>query len=247
MTDTGTLYIVATPVGNLGDITSRALEVLAAVDHIAAEDTRETRKLLTHFRIPAAGRLVSYYRDNERRRVPHLVRLLEGGRDIALVSSRGTPGVSDPSSLVVAAAHERGIRVVPVPGPSALAAALSVCGLPADRVLFLGFLPRRPGKRRRLLESLREADALAVIYESPYRLLKTLAELETLLGTERTVTVCRELTKAFEEVKSGPLGRVRAFYEAAPVRGEFIIMVKQAGRAGRITRQPEIPDDQDAR
>lgn len=233
----GTLYVVATPIGNLGDVSGRALEVLGRVDHIVAEDTREIRKLLFHNRIPVKGRILSYFRGSEERRVAGLIDRLERGCDLALVAARGTPGISDPACLLTGRAHDLGIRVTPVPGACSLSAALSVCGLPTDRVLFLGFLPRRTSKRRRTLESLRDETGLTVIYESPFRLLKTLDDLRELFGPERPAAVCRELTKAFEEIRTGTIAGAIGHFSARPVKGEFIIVV--GGRAAR--KDPAAP------
>lgn len=230
----GTLFLVATPIGNLEDITPRALEVLRSAGRIAAEDTREARKILSHFGIPAGGRLTSCFRDNEKRRAAGLVSFLRRGGDVALVSSRGTPGISDPACLVVKGALAGGIRVTPVPGASSLAAALSVCGQPTDRFFFAGFLPRRGGKRRSCLETVRQAGCTAVIYESPFRFLETMAELNELLGGERPVTVCRELTKKFEEIRLDTLSGMLEHFRRQGVRGEMIIVIGPPARgAGR--------------
>lgn len=227
MNNPGTLYVLATPIGNLQDMTFRALEILNSVDLIAAEDTRETRKLLFHYQVPAKGRLVSFYRDNEARKTDGLVARLQKGENIALVSSRGTPGISDPAYLLVQTARRAGITVVPIPGASALSAALSVCGLPTDRVLFIGFLPRRASRRRALLEGLREEEATVVLYESPYRVKKTLAEIFEVLG-QRETTLCRELTKKFEEIKTGPISEIMDYLapQQQP-KGEFIILLRK--------------------
>ena len=230
MDSRGRLYVVATPIGNLKDMTFRALEVLERVDFIAAEDTREARKILSHFRLSAGSRILSYFRDNEQARVPGLIALLERGHDLALIVTRGTPGISDPAYLIVREAAARGIPVVPVPGASALTAALSVCGVPADRFLFAGFLPLRPGKRRKALEWLEKGAETAVIYESPHRLLKTLREIETAMGGEREITVCRELTKIFEEIRTGTVSGMIDEFSRRDVRGEFVLVLSRPGR-----------------
>lgn len=236
----GTLFLVATPVGNLEDMTRRGLEVLETADRIAAEDTREAKKLLSHFRIPAKGRLISYFRDNEKHRVEGLMSLLRKGESIALISSRGTPGISDPACLLTGAALGEGIRVTPVPGASSLASALSVCGLPTDRFYFAGFLPRRPSKRRAGLETIRGINCSTVIYESPFRFLKTLADLEDYLGAERPITVCRELTKVFEEIVTGTIAGMKEHFSGREIKGEMIIVT------GPPPKKPALPDEENS-
>jgi len=220
------LYVVGTPIGNLGDITRRALEVLGEVDLIACEDTRETRKLLRHYDIDKP--LVSYYRDNERKRLGFLLGKLSGGARVALVCDRGTPGISDPAYLLVREARRRGIPVSPVPGPSSLTAALSVSGLPADRVVFVGFLPRKQGKRRALLEEVRDRQETLVCLESVHRIHRTLAEMAEVFG-EREAVVCRELTKVFEEVVHGTVSELAAEFGRRKPLGEFVIVVAPEG------------------
>lgn len=213
----GTLYVVATPIGNLKDITQRAVEVLGSVDAIFCEDTRVTSKLSARFGFSAPLR--SFFAGNEDRRVEEVCEVLAMGKSVALVTDAGTPGISDPGFLLVKACRERGIPVVPVPGPSALTAALSVSGLPSDRVLFLGFPPRRAGERGRLLDDLREDPATLVFYEAPHRFKAFLQEArERLPGRE--CVVARELTKAFETVS--PVEGDAA--EAIPEKGEFVVM-----------------------
>ena len=227
MEENGVLYVVATPIGNLEDITFRALKVLEAVDLIAAEDTREAQKLLFHFQLKAKGRLVSYYRDNEDRRVKMLLDRMKSGDDVALVSSRGTPGISDPAYLLVRAAFQEGIKVVPIPGPCAMVAGLSVSGLPTDRFTFFGFLPRKTSKRKRVLEELKESKMTSIIYESPHRVTKTLADLLNVVGN-REMTVCRELTKKFEEIEFGTLAGINSKLQipnSKKPRGEFVIIL----------------------
>jgi 16S rRNA (cytidine1402-2'-O)-methyltransferase len=219
---TGTLYVVATPIGNLEDITARALRVLREVDVIACEDTRRTRALLSHFDIHTPT--VSYYEHNKLARGPQLLRQLTEGRSIALVTDAGTPGISDPGFLLVREVRAAGVPVVPVPGPSAVAAALSAAGIPADRFVFDGFPPIKPGRRLNRLTALRELDTTIVLYESPHRILATLAAIAEVFG-EREIVVGRELTKQFEEIVRAP---ARAHHErlaAAGVRGEFTIVI----------------------
>jgi 16S rRNA (cytidine1402-2'-O)-methyltransferase len=218
----GVLYVVATPIGNLGDITLRALETLKTVDLIAAEDTRHTKKLLQHYGIQTP--LVSFHQHSGAGRIEQLVRRLQQGESIALVTDAGTPGISDPGGALVAAAHQAGVRVVPIPGASAVTAVLSVAGLPAHRFRFEGFPPRKAGARRRFFEALRETDAPVVFFESPHRLLATLQTAYDALG-DCTVVVGRELTKQFEEVFRGALSAAIAHWQATPPRGEFVIVL----------------------
>ncbi len=222
----GTLYVVSTPVGNLADITLRALEVLQQVDVIAAEDTRHTGMLLRRHGI-SAHRMMSYHEHNETRRASQLVALLEGGADVALVSNAGTPAISDPGYRVITSAGERGIAVVPIPGPSALLAALVASGLPTDRFLFEGFLPRRKGRTARL-KALAAFKGTVIIYESPLRLSATLQDVLTHFG-DRRVAFCRELTKKFESVVRGTVSEVLAGVEQKAVKGECVLVVAKEG------------------
>jgi 16S rRNA (cytidine1402-2'-O)-methyltransferase len=226
----GTLYLVATPIGNLEDITLRALRILREATVIAAEDTRHTRKLLSRHRI--AGRLLSLHEHNERARTPVLLRRLLAGDSVALVSDAGTPGVSDPGVALVRAAAEAGIPVVPVPGPSAVLAALAPSGLPAEPATFLGFLPAHDAARRRTLASVRDLPHTLVLFEAPHRLRATLSDLLAALG-DRRVAVARELTKVHEEVYRATLSEtVRRFSAEAP-RGEFTLVIEGSrGPAG---------------
>jgi len=201
----GTLYIVATPIGNLEDITIRAIRILKEVCLIAAEDTRRTRILLDKYQIPTP--LTSLYDQNEMKKSGLILAKLQKGEDVAYVSDAGTPGISDPGYILVKEAIARGIRVAPVPGSSALVAALSVSGLPMDSFVFLGFLPAKSVRRRRLLASLKQEERTLVFYESPRRLLSCLYDIEELLG-EREVVVSREMTKFYEEFLRGPAGRL---------------------------------------
>ncbi|MCM8757225.1 MAG: 16S rRNA (cytidine(1402)-2'-O)-methyltransferase, partial [Candidatus Omnitrophica bacterium] len=185
------LYVVGTPIGNLSDITLRALEILKKVDSIVCEDTRETLKLLKHYGIEKP--LFSFFREKEKERVTGLIRMLKAGKTLALVCDRGTPGISDPAYLLVRAAREAGIPVSPIPGPSSLTAALSVSGLPADSVAFYGFLPRKIGKKKRLFEKLKNYEETLVFFESVHRLQQTMQLLQEIFGN-REVTLCRELT-----------------------------------------------------
>ena len=217
----GTLYVVSTPIGNLEDITLRAVKVLAGVDLIAAEDTRTTKVLLTRYNISKP--MLSYFSHNERRRSVELLERLEGGASVALVTDAGTPGISDPAHVVITQALAKGIPVVPIPGPSALLASLVVSGLPTDRFVFEGFLPLKKGRRTKL-EKLKTEERTIVLYESPHRVLKTLGELLESLG-DRDVAVARELTKKFEEVMRGKLSGVLSDMSKRQPRGEYVIIV----------------------
>jgi 16S rRNA (cytidine1402-2'-O)-methyltransferase len=215
------LYIVATPIGNLEDITLRALRVLKEVDLIAAEDTRHTRKLLTHYGIKTP--LLSYHAHNQKTRGPELIRRLEAGQNIALVSDAGTPGFSDPGTDLVARAWDAGLKVEAVPGPAAGVAALSMSGFPGD-VTFVGFLPAREGKRREFLYCLANEPRVVIIYESARRLPITLAEIAAVMG-HRRVLVVRELTKKFEEAWRGPVQEVAAQLAGQEIKGECALVL----------------------
>jgi 16S rRNA (cytidine1402-2'-O)-methyltransferase len=221
----GTLFVVATPIGNLEDITLRALRVLREADLIACEDTRHTRGLLTRFEIGTPT--TSYHDHNESERAEELLDRLERGETIALVSDAGTPGVSDPGYRLVAGAASRGIRVVPIPGPSAAITALSASGLPTDEFLFVGFLPPKQAARRARLEELAEVRSTLVIYEAPHRVDAMLADALAVLG-DRDVVVGRELTKVHEEFIRGKLSDVVESLDPSRRRGEFVILVRGA-------------------
>jgi 16S rRNA (cytidine1402-2'-O)-methyltransferase len=221
----GTLYVVATPIGNLEDITLRALRVLKEVALIACEDTRRTRGLLTHFGIHAE--VTSYFEHNRLRKGARLLETLQAGRSVALVTDAGTPGISDPGFQLVRQAREAGVPVVPVPGPSAVVAALSASGVPADRFVFDGFLPVKPGRRRHRLEALRDLEMTVVCYESPHRILATLEAIAAVFG-ERPIVVARELTKQFEEIVRGSAAAVRERLGSGTARGEFTVIIPSA-------------------
>ena len=222
----GILYIVATPIGNLEDITLRALRVLKEADLIAAEDTRRTRKLLTHYGIKTP--LTSYHAHNQAVRGPELLEKLKQGLSVALVSDAGTPGFSDPGADLAAAAWEAGIRVEAVPGPAAGVAALSISGFKGD-VTFLGFLPRRAGKRREFLARLAPEERVLILYESPQRLAGTLAELAQVMG-DRQVLVVRELTKVFEEHWRGPAAEVAQALAGREIKGECTLVLSMPAK-----------------
>ena len=216
------LYVVATPIGNLGDVTLRALDVLARADAIACEDTRVTRKLLDRYGLRA--RLAVYNDHSGEADRARLLARIEAGGAVALVSDAGTPLISDPGYKLVRAAGERGLKVVPIPGASAALAALMASGLPTDRFFFEGFLPARSGERRRRIEDLRTIPATLVLYESPHRLSDALTDLLDVMG-DREAAVARELTKAFEEIRRGRLAELAGFHAGHEVRGEVVVVL----------------------
>lgn len=217
------LYVVATPIGNLEDITLRAVRILGEVDIIAAEDTRHTRGLLKRLSITTP--IVSYHEHNERSRGAELIRKLKGGNSVALVSDAGTPGISDPGYTIVDLAIKEGVKVVSVPGPSALVSALSISGLDISGFRFLGFLPSKATERRRLLEELGESTQTYAAYESPRRLVKTLTDIYDILG-EIDVVVAREMTKLHEEVVRGKVSDVKKIFEDGTVKGEIVLIFR---------------------
>jgi 16S rRNA (cytidine1402-2'-O)-methyltransferase len=221
----GTLYVVATPLGNLEDISLRALRVLKEVGMVACEDTRRTRTLLTRYDI--ATPTTSYFEHNKLRKGPYLLGLLAAGTPVALVSDAGTPGISDPGFLLVREARAAGIVVVPIPGPSAVIAALSAAGIPADRFAFDGFLSVKPGRRLNRLRALRELDTTVVLYESPHRITATLEAIREVFG-DTALVVARELTKQFEEIVSATPSEHLARLAAGPIRGEFTLVIPRA-------------------
>ncbi len=228
----GTLYVVATPIGNLEDITVRAARLLGEVDKVLAEDTRRTRRLLTHLghRTPA----ISLHEHNERGRIPQVLQWLAAGEAIAVVSDAGTPTISDPGFPLVRAAVEAGVPVVPIPGPSALAAAVCAAGLPTDRVYFLGFLPGRPGRARRALQAAVAQPATVVVYVGPHKLPKTLAMALEVAGPDRPACVCRELTKIHEEFDRGTLGELAARWGSGKkVKGEVTLLIAADQSSGK--------------
>ncbi|MSP96531.1 MAG: 16S rRNA (cytidine(1402)-2'-O)-methyltransferase [Betaproteobacteria bacterium] len=240
---TGTLYIVATPIGNLSDLSARGRDVLTTVDLIACEDTRTTRPLLAAHGI--AAKTLALHEHNERSARATLLDLLAGGKNVALVSDAGTPAISDPGALVVEAAHHAGIRVVPVPGPNAAVAAYCASGFLASRFLFAGFLPASAGARRKTLASL-DVACPVILYEAPHRILATLEDLCSTYGAEHEIVIARELTKKFEEIARMPLGGASAWIASNPhrQRGEFVLVLgpkprlEQAddGEADRVLR-----------
>ena len=218
----GTLYLVATPIGNLADITHRALDILRNVSLIACEDTRHTRKLLQHYGL--STKTISYHEHNEQQRAQELVQKLQEGNDVAVVSDAGTPSISDPGFRVVRAAIENGIAIVPVPGPSALVSALVAAGLPTDEFFFGGFLPAKANARRARFTELKSVPGTLVFYEAPHRLAETLTDAREVLG-EREAVVARELTKLHEEIKRGRLSELAKHYGTEEPRGEIVLLI----------------------
>ena len=225
----GTLYLVATPIGNLEDITYRAVKVLASVDLIAAEDTRKTKILLDHYNISKP--MMSYYSYNEQVRAPQLIEKLLSGQSIALVSDAGTPGISDPAFHIVQQALENGVSIIPIPGPTAFISALIASGLSTDRFVFEGFIPQKKGRKTKW-ESLKSESRTIIIYESPHRIIKTLTDIQTYLGS-RNVVVARELTKKFEEIVRGSVQFVLSELSKKSPRGEYVVIIEGA---------PKYPD-----
>lgn len=222
----GLLYVVATPIGNLEDITLRAVRILQEADVIAAEDTRHTRKLLAHLDIHTP--LTSFHAHSGTARMERILRTLEEGKSVALVTDAGTPGIADPGQPLIAAAVGAGIPVIPVPGPTAAAAAVSIAGFPGSMFFFLGFMPGRISRRKRLLESVADLPFALVIYASPYRLVEDLETCLTCLGN-REVVVTRELTKVHEEVLRGTIDEISAHFAKVQPRGEFTLVVRGLG------------------
>ncbi len=216
------LYIVSTPIGNLKDITLRAIETLKNVDLIAAEDTRHTRILTQHYGIETPA--TSYFEHNQIKKADYLLGLLKEGKSVALVTDAGTPGISDPGFHLIRLAKQAGVPVTVVPGPTALIAALSLSGLPAHNFIFEGFLPVKSAARRRKLESLKVETRTIIFYESPHRLAKVLKDIEEILGDPAVVCV-RELTKKFEEVKKAPASELFQHFTQTPPRGEFVLLL----------------------
>jgi 16S rRNA (cytidine1402-2'-O)-methyltransferase len=219
-----TLYIVSTPIGNLEDMTLRGLRLLKESDCIACEDTRQTIKLLNHYEIKKP--LISYHAHSSRRRSDELLAALKQGKQVALVSDCGTPGISDPGGMLAALALENGIAVESVPGPSAVTAALASSGFPSDRFVFLGFLPRRSGRAGKLLQQAAVLELTIALYESPYRTAKTLALIQKLFGENILVAVARELTKKFEECIRGTVSHVLDIIKQREVLGEVVILIR---------------------
>jgi 16S rRNA (cytidine1402-2'-O)-methyltransferase len=239
----GVLYVVATPIGNLEDITLRAIRILGDADRILAEDTRRTARLLGHLghRTP----LVSLHEHNERQRIDSVLRWLEAGERLALVSDAGTPTLSDPGYPLISAVSEAGHRVIPIPGPSALATAACAAGLPTDRLYFLGFLPGRSGRRNRALAEALAQPTTVVLYVSPHKLSGLLQTLRDIAGPDRPACVARELTKTYEEFDRAPLGELAERWAARTVKGELTVLVGPPPTEKRV-KTNKYPRDRDA-
>lgn len=229
----GCLYVVATPIGNLGDMTYRAVQILKGVALVAAEDTRHSRKLLAHYQVGTP--LVSYHEHNARQKVDPLLEKLRAGDDVALISDAGTPGIADPGYRLVQACHAAGIRVAAVPGASALVGALSVAGVPTDRFTFEGFLPAKAVARCRLLQERAGLDQTLVFYEAPHRLLAALNDLQEVAGADRQLVVVRELTKLHEEVFRGSVAEALAHFGQGSVKGELVLILPPAEAAPKVS------------
>lgn len=237
-TKTGTLYLIPTPIGNLEDITLRALRLLREADVIACEDTRQTMKLLSHFDIRKP--LVSFYTYNQRHRIPHIVAEIAAGKQYALVSDGGTPGISDPGYYLVRAALDAGLSVVPLPGPCAAVAALIASGLPSDDFVFLGFLKRKAGKLKKELAAAASLGSTVVFYESPYRVVKTLEHCAAVFPPQTRVVLARELTKIYEEFIRGTLASVQEAVKGREMRGEFVVMIAPEGVVKEENEEEEL-------
>lgn len=225
--EVATFYVVSTPIGNLDDISIRALNILKNVDLIAAEDTRHTRKLLAHFAIQQT--VISFHDHSSDRQIDRLVAPLQDGQSVAYVTDAGTPGIADPGFVLIREMIRHDIRVVAIPGPVAAMTALTVSGLPMDRFSFEGFLPFKSGKRQTRLRDLAADNRTLIFYESPHRLVKSLHDIQTVLG-DRQICVCRELTKKFEETVRGSVNEVISHFEKQTPRGEFTLIVAGAGK-----------------
>ncbi|HET9184247.1 MAG TPA: 16S rRNA (cytidine(1402)-2'-O)-methyltransferase [Candidatus Angelobacter sp.] len=235
---TGTLYVVATPIGNLEDITYRAVRVLREAGLIACEDTRHTRKLLDHYSIDA--KLVSYHEHNEAERAQELMQKLQAGVNIAQVSDAGMPGISDPGYRLIKLAIEHGIPVVPVPGASAVVTALAASGMPTDAFEFRGFLPARSGQRRTELESIRSAQHTVICYEAPHRIREALDDVVAVLGPARPLVIARELTKVHEEFLRGTAGELAAQIRARELKGEITLLIGKAAEGEQAVAQVDL-------
>jgi len=237
MVQAGTLYVVATPIGNLGDITLRALETLREVDYIVSEDTRKTGLLLKHFEIQKPQ--ISHHEHNERQVAPRIVRLLEEGKSVAVVTCAGTPAISDPGFVVVREVIAAGLPVTTIPGPTALVAALVLSGLAVHSFIFRGFPPHKSGPRRRFLEADKDSPYTLIYYESPFRIQRLLKEALEVFG-DRPAAVVKELTKIHESVRRGPLSELLAATEASP-KGEYVLVI-----AGKDSEETEAVDQEEA-
>ena len=234
----GELFLVATPIGNLEDISARALRVLNEVDMIAAEDTRQTKKLLSHFKISKP--LMSLFKENERYKTEKIITLLADGKKVALVSDAGMPGISDPGAYLVKEAVEEGFRVVPIPGPSASLLALAASALPTERFVFEGFLARKGRKRKQELAALALEPRTIIIYEAPHRIRETLQDLQEYLGGDRRIVIARELTKVYEEFWRGSISQALTEWKEREIKGEFTLVIQ--GKPEVSTKVEDIPE-----
>ena len=223
---TGTLYVVATPIGNLEDMTYRAVRILKSVDLIAAEDTRHSRKLLMHYAIDTP--LISYHDHNEKSRAEQLLEKLRAGASLALISDAGTPCIADPGYRLISRCRQEELPVIAIPGPSALVAALSIAGLPTDAFRFLGFLPAKTHGRKQLLEDVRDERQTLVCYEAPHRLAAALEDIAAVCGEQRALAVARELTKKHEELYFGPVSEALRHFTEKPAKGELVLLLAPA-------------------
>lgn len=239
----GTLYMVATPIGHLGDFSFRGVETLRKAAVVACEDTRHSKRLLMHYGIETP--LVSFHAHSSDAVIERLLDRIEAGEDVAYVTDAGTPGISDPGGILAERAHARGLTVVPIPGPSAVMAALAAAGFPADRFLFTGFLPKRGTARAEILERVAKSDVTVVCYEAPGRTAGLLEALIERCGADRPGAVARELTKMHEEIRRGTLGELLTYYELHPPRGEVTVLVSGLGAGGGV-QGSEISEDPDA-
>jgi len=235
----GTLYIVSTPIGNLEDITLRALRILKEVDVVAAEDTRHSGKLLAHFGLQKT--LISYWGEKEKTKAEEVLAVLHSGRSVALISDAGTPGISDPGSVLISRAIESGVSVVPVPGPSALITALSISGFSTAEFVFVGFLPPKQTQRTKKLRELSLEKRTVIIYEAPHRIIDTAAEIEEIFGTRRAVIV-KELTKLFEVVYRGTLQDVVVQLKASKIAGEYVVVIEGRGEEEGISAEEALSE-----
>lgn len=222
MDNLGKLYIVATPIGNLGDITLRALETLKSVDFVLCEDTRVTQKLLNYYEINT--KTISYHQHSDDRKVSEIIALLESGKNLALVTDAGTPGISDPGNILVASLVEKNIEVVPIPGVSAVVTALSISGFPTDKFIFLGFPPQKKG-RQTYFQNLANIEYTTCFYESNHRIIKAISSLQEFLNPETKICICRELTKKFETIYRGTVGGLAEMQ--VKDKGEFVVVIKR--------------------
>ena len=218
------LYIIATPIGNLGDITIRAIETLEKVEYLLCEDTRNTGLLLVNLGIKNKPQLISFYDEVEEQKIPEIMALLEKGKDLGLVTDAGTPVVSDPGYKLVKRCHKMGYKITSIPGACAAVNALVLSGLPSGRFSFLGFLPKKTGERKKILEKYKEIDGSKIVYESPFRLIKLIEELKAVYGKEIQVSICREMTKKFEEIINGSVEDVLKKIKNKKIKGELVVI-----------------------